>query len=228
MDAPNESYKSLAFHFDVMCPWAFQTSLWMREVRDRLGIDVDWCFFSLEEINRNEGKKHPWEREWSYGWSMMRIGALLKRIDPALNDAWYFKSGTALHMEGRKPHDPDVARSLLKEMDQDPSLVLEALEDGSTHDDVRNDHEKVVSLGGFGVPTLVFENDERIFGPVLINPPKGEKAEKLWHLIVGWLDFPNVYEVQRPKMPADLELIAETFNPYVKARDWETRANPTP
>ena len=134
----NENSPShVAFHFDVMCPWAYQTSIWMREVRDRLNIEVDWCFFSLEEINHEEGKKHPWEREWSYGWSMMRIGAFLKRIDPALNDAWYLKSGTALHIEGRKPHDPDVARLLLKEMDQDPQIVEEALADPTTHDDVK-------------------------------------------------------------------------------------------
>ena len=159
---------------------------------------------------------------------MMRIGAFLKRIDPALNDAWYLKSGTALHIEGRKPHDPDVARLLLKEMDQAPQIVEEALADLTTHDDVKRDHELVVSLGGFGVPTLVFSENERIFGPVLINPPTGEKADKLWHLITGWLEFPNLYEMQRPKMPSDLEMISDTFNPYVKARDWETRANPTP
>ena len=29
---------SVDFHFDVMCPYAFQTSLWMRDVRDQLGV----------------------------------------------------------------------------------------------------------------------------------------------------------------------------------------------
>ena len=86
------------FPFDVICPWAYQPSVWMREVRDRLDWEVDWRFFCREEGNRVDGKKHPWEREWSYGWSMMRIGALLKREDPALNDAWYLRSGTALHL----------------------------------------------------------------------------------------------------------------------------------
>ena len=71
MDHP----KAVDFHFDIMCPYAYQTSLWMREVRDLIDIEVRWKFFSLEEINRAEGKKHPWERQWSYGWSMMRIGA---------------------------------------------------------------------------------------------------------------------------------------------------------
>src|SRR3984957_4983814 len=67
------------FHFDPMCSFAFQTSLWIRDVRSQLGIDVNWRFFSLEEINREDGKKHPWERDWSYGWSLMRIGGLLGR-----------------------------------------------------------------------------------------------------------------------------------------------------
>ena len=81
------------FHFDVMCPYAYQTSRWIREVRDLTGLTVNWRFFSLEEINRQEGKKHPWEREWSYGWSMMRIGALLRRKSMADLDAWYGRAG---------------------------------------------------------------------------------------------------------------------------------------
>ena len=81
------------FHFDIMCPYAYQTSLWMREVRDLTGVEVRWRFFSLEEVNRAEGKKHPWEREWSYGFSMMRIGAYLRRRDMADLEAWYAAAG---------------------------------------------------------------------------------------------------------------------------------------
>ena len=221
------------FHFDVICPWAYQTSHWMREVRDRLGLEVDWRFFSLEEVNRLEGKKHPWEREWSYGWSMMRVGALLKREDPALNDAWYLKAGTALHVEGRKPHEPAVARALLAEMDLDPGIVDEALADPTTHDAVRADHERVIGLGGWGVPTLVFpgaDDDEslKLFGPVLIDPPTGEAADRLWALVVSWLEFPQLYELQRPKMPSDLAAIGKVFQPYIEARDWNAVANPPP
>ena len=221
------------FHFDVICPWAYQTSHWMREVRDRLGLEVDWRFFSLEEVNRLEGKKHPWERDWSYGWSMMRVGALLKREDPALNDAWYLKAGTALHVEGRKPHEPAVARALLAEMDLDPGIVDEALADPTTHDAVRADHERVIGLGGWGVPTLVFpgaDDDEslKLFGPVLIDPPTGEAADRLWALVVSWLEFPQLYELQRPKMPSDLAAIGKVFQPYIEARDWNAVANPTP
>ena len=233
MGEPLAPPTSLAFHFDVICPWAYQTSLWMREVRDRLGIEVDWRFFSLEEVNRVDGKKHPWEREWSYGWSMMRIGALLKREDPALNDAWYLRSGTALHVEGRQPHRPEVARDLLAEMDLAPGIVDDALADETTHDDVRRDHEAVLALGGWGVPTLVFpgsatDEARKLFGPVLIEPPTGGAADRLWELVVGWLEFPHLFELQRPKTPADLATVAEVFRPYIEAREWNTVVNPTP
>ncbi len=216
------------FHFDIMCPYAYQTSLWMREVREQTGLDVRWRFFSLEEINRGEGKKHPWEREWSYGWSMMRIGALLRRQDMALLDRWYEAAGSALHVEGRKPHRPEVAEEILGEMGLDPGTVAEAIADPTTGDEVRAEHDTVVSKGGFGVPTLVFDDGQALFGPVLVNPPTGDDAARLWEHVTGWLEFPNVYELQRPKGPADIDAIATAFSPYLDARDWLSVQRPTP
>ena len=219
---------SVDFHFDIMCPWAYQASIWMRDVRDRLGLEVGWRFFSLEEINRGDGKKHPWQRDWSYGWSMMRIGALLRRMDPGLLDRWYLAAGTALHVDGNKPHRREVAEALIARLGLDPALVGQAIDDESTHDEVRADHERVIGLGGWGVPTLVFGGQQALFGPVLIEPPSGEAAVRLWQLMTGWLDFPNLYEVQRPKRPADVQAIATTFQPYLEARDWVTIQKETP
>ena len=216
------------FHFDVMCPWAFQTSLWMREVRDHADVDVDWRFFSLEEINRAEGKKPPWEREWSYGWSMMRIGALLRRTDMALLDQWYLAAGKALHVDGRKPHRREVAEALLAELGLDPGIVGEALSDETTNEEVRMEHEQVTDLGFFGVPTLRFADGQALFGPVLIEPPTGDAAIRLWEHVLGLTEFPHVYEIKRPKRREDLEAIARTFEPYLNARDWETIQNPAP
>jgi 2-hydroxychromene-2-carboxylate isomerase len=216
------------FHFDVMCPYAYQTSLWIREVRDVLGVEVNWRFFSLEEVNRAEGKKHPWERAWSYGWSMMRIGAKLRSVDPDLLDRWYLAAGTALHVHGRKPHRPEVAEALLVELGQDPGLVQAALDDPATEKEVYDDHERVTSLGVFGVPTLFFPDGQALFGPVLIDPPTGDAAVRLWRHVLGWLEFPRLYEIKRPKSRQDLHEIAETFRPYLEARDWETIERPAP
>jgi 2-hydroxychromene-2-carboxylate isomerase len=223
-----EAPRGVDFHFDIMCPYAYQTSLWIREVRDRAGIDVRWRFFSLEEINRAEGKKHPWEREWTYGWSMMRIGAYLRRQDPTLLDRWYETAGRALHEEGRKPHRPEVAETLLDEMGLDPAIVRAAIDDATTGDEVRREHDVVVAKGGFGVPTLIFDDGQALFGPVLVDPPSGDDALRLWELVTGWLAFPHLYELQRPKGAADIDAIATAFSSYLEARDWFSVQRPTP
>ena len=210
---------SVDFHFDPMCPFAYQTSLWIRDVRDQTGLEVTWRFFSLEEVNRVEGKKHPWERAWSYGWSLMRIGALLRRRDPALLDRWYAVIGHELHTLGGKPHDPEVARRLLTDIGVDAALLDQALDDPSTHDDVRADHQRVLDAGGYGVPTL-FLDGQCLFGPVLVDPPTGADALRLWDVVRGMAALPHVYELQRPKTAADAELIGQSLRPYLDGRDW--------
>ena len=210
---------SVDFHFDPMCPFAYQTSLWIRDVRDQTGLEVTWRFFSLEEVNRVEGKRHPWERAWSYGWSLMRIGALLRRRDPALLDRWYAVIGHELHTLGGKPHDPEVARRLLTDIGVDAALLDHALEDPSTHDDVRADHQRVLDAGGDGVPTL-FLDGQCLFGPVLVDPPTGADALRLWDVVTGMAALPHVYELQRPKTAADAELIGQSLRPYLDGRDW--------
>jgi 2-hydroxychromene-2-carboxylate isomerase len=216
MERPTE----VDFHFDVMCPWAYQTSLWMRDVRDQLGLTVNWRFFSLEEVNLREGKKHPWEREWSYGWSMMRIGAVLRRQSMDLLDRWYAVAGQALHVDGHRPHEPSVARHLLEQIGCDPAIVDESIADPTTHDEIKVEHQRVVDAGGFGVPTLFFPDGQCLFGPVLLDPPTGDAAVRLWEAVTTWTEFPHLYELQRPKQPDDHRYITETFRPYLEARDW--------
>ncbi|MFZ8893152.1 MAG: hypothetical protein ACO3BC_07005, partial [Ilumatobacteraceae bacterium] len=98
--------------FDSMCPWAYQTSIWIREVRSQIDLEINWKFFSLEEINREEGKKHPWEREIAYGWTPLRIAAWLRRIDVDLCDDWYLAAAKALHEDGLRPYEEATAREL--------------------------------------------------------------------------------------------------------------------
>ena len=188
-------------------------------MREETGLTINWKFFSLEEVNRREGKKHPWEREWSYGWSMMRIGAYLRRTSMDDLDRWYGRAGRALHVDGHKPHEPDVARHLLEEIGLDPSIVDAAIADESTHDEVRNDHDRVIASGGYGVPTLYLDG-HCIFGPVLLDPPSGVAAVRLWEAVSLWAEFPHLYELQHPKTEVDERSIASTFRPYLEARDW--------
>jgi 2-hydroxychromene-2-carboxylate isomerase len=218
------------FYFDLMCPWAYQTSKWIRQARSHREINVTWRFFSLEEVNRQEGKKHPWERQWSYGWSLLRVAARLRR-EPDGNgavDRFYESAGRMFHEEGLKVHTPEGAEAVLREMGLDPGLVTEAIGDESTNEEVRKDHQKARDCGIYGVPTLVVDHADTVFGPVVTPAPTGQAAGRLWDAVMMWTEFPHLYEMQRPKLQSDWEHIRANFEPYSAARDWSTIQTPVP
>lgn len=82
--------------------------------------------------------------------------------------------------------------------------------------------------GGFGVPTLVFDDGTAIYGPQITPGPTGPDALRLWDLVTGWREFPHLYEIKRPKAGADLAHVATHFAPYLGARAWPTIENPAP
>jgi hypothetical protein len=45
---------------------------------------------------------------------------------------------------------------------------------------------------------------------------------KLWELVTSWLEFPNLYEIQRPKTTQHVADITEALQPYLAGRDWES------
>ena len=219
----------IEFYFDPMCPWAYQTSVWIRDVRSLIDLDIRWRFFSLEEINRPDGKRHPWERKLAYGWTPMRVAAWLRRIDMSLCDRWYEACGQALHAEGRRFYDRDVAVELLKSIDAPPTAWDDALADATTHDDVRDDHDRAVALyGAFGVPIIVLPNQRTIFGPVVVPAPTGADALKLWDMCNAYSEIDGLFELKTPKTQSDLRMIAREFEPYLTARQWTTIQNPAP
>jgi 2-hydroxychromene-2-carboxylate isomerase len=219
----------IEFFFDPMCPWAYQTSVWVRRVRDQRPLDVRWRFFSLEEINRPEGKRHPWERRIAYGWTPMRIAAWLRRIDNELCGAWYEACGRALHVEGRRFYDVEVANELLAGIGAPADTWDRALADDTTHDDVRADHDHAVTTyGAFGVPIIVFPTGRTVFGPVVVPAPEGDEALALWDLTEAYSRIHGLYELKTPKGPDDLRTIATAFRPYLEAREWQTIQNPAP
>ncbi len=218
----------LEFFFDPMCPWAYQTSVWIRDVRTRRPLDITWRFFSLEEVNRPEGKRHPWERPLAYGWTPMRVAAWLRRIDMSLCDRWYEACGAALHEHGRRFYDREVALELLADIGAPANAWDDAIADETTHDDVKLDHDEAIAFAGFGVPILVFPTGKPLFGPVVVPAPTGEQADALWDLCVAYTRVEGLWEIKTPKTVDDQMGIARAFRPYLEGRQWQTIQTPAP
>lgn len=221
---------ALEFYFDPICPWAYQASKWIREVRGAVGLDITWRFFSLEEINLEEGKKHPWERPWSYGFGQMRVGALIRREQGQdAVDRWYEGIGAAFFERGEATHTPETHAEHLSSLGFDPSLVDRAVDDETTLDEVRADHDHVTGEhAAFGVPTLIFADGGTVYGPVIAPAPTGDDAVRLWELTKQWPSFSGLYEMYTPKTQDHQREIGELFTPYLQARQWRTVQNPAP
>ena len=222
--------EALAFYFDPMCPYAYQTSRWIRDVRAQRDLDVTWRFFSLEEVNLVAGKRHPWERPWSYGFGQMRVGALIRReLGNDALDRWYAAVGQAFFFDGRKTHEPEVHARVIADAGFDAAFVERAVADESTLHEVRDEHlDAVARYGAHGVPTLVLDGGYAVYGPVVVPAPSGADAVALWDLVRAMQRFPHLYELRHPKRMDDLDNVAEHFRTYLTTRDWQTVENPAP
>lgn len=221
----------MSFYFDPMCPYAYQTSRWIRAVRSEVDLDITWKFLSLEEVNRVEGKKHPWERPWSYGFGQMRVGALIRReLGNDAVDRWYDAVGRAFFFDGIKTHVPEEHAAVIGRAGFDGSYVERAIDDDATLAEVRDEHlDAVVRHGAHGVPTIVLHPSEyAVYGPVVVPAPEGADAIGLWDLVKSMQRFPHLYELRHPKTTDDLLHIGDQFRTYLSTRDWNTVENPAP
>jgi predicted DsbA family dithiol-disulfide isomerase len=206
----NTTPTSINFHFDPLCPLAWRTALWIREVRKVRPVDVTWRFFSLEVVNRKEGVTPDFQEDGS--WAAHRTLALARRQGG--NDAverLYLALGAAQHGRRESIKDLEIIQAAAKQADLDPGIVEAALADESTIQDVLADHEEAVRrYRAFGVPTLAIEgSDVGFYGPIIQFVPRGEDAGELWDYTSWALRQPNLFELKRDRGNVRWEPIAE-------------------
>ena len=178
----------------------------------------------------SDGKKHPWERPWSYGWGQMRVGALIRREQG--NDAvdrWYAAVGHAFFDDGREDPRSRRARGGHRARPASiPTLVERAIADPTTTDDVRADHDEVVArYGGHGVPTIVFESGLR--GVRTGRRARARRAttrSRSGTSCAACSGSRTSTSSATRRRRDDLRHIAEQFRTYVTTRDWKTIEKP--
>ena len=188
--------ETVRFHFDPLCPWAWQGARWIKEVEAVRDIRIDWRLFSLFLVNEHHQEfDSTVEAEMLLG---LRVLALVRR--EAGNDQVeraYFAMGRSVHEE-RSKLTAEVARASLLEAGLDEGMVDGALGDPSTQEAVVAEHHAVVAeVGAFGVPTIVLESGRGIFGPVTAVAPVGEDAGELWDHVRWLAERDGFFELKR-------------------------------
>src|SRR4051812_30035581 len=141
----NGSAQHVQFYFDPICPWAWRTSLWIREVAKVRPIDLEWKFLSLDLANRAAG--NPPKEGHLRSWKPMRAMALARRQGGvAAVDRLYLAVGRARHERGQLLDDEEMLAAALDEAELDGGLLAAALGDSTTGQGVRDEEMLAAAL----------------------------------------------------------------------------------
>lgn len=186
----------IRFHFDPACPWAYQGSKWIREVRKVRDIEVEWRLFSLTLVN--EGAEDPLAGAHDEGLRALRTLVLVR--NEAGNDGVervYAAIGARTHERGERLTAEALAGALT-DAGFDTGLVDKAMQDESTIAGVRAEHDVAVAdVGAFGVPTIVLPSGKGMFGPVVAIAPTEEAAGELWDHVRSLIEWEGLFELKR-------------------------------
>jgi 2-hydroxychromene-2-carboxylate isomerase len=189
----------IRFHFDPVCPWAWQTSKWIREVENVRDIEVEWRLFSLEIVNGLDD--NPYADVLLQDRAALRTLALVRRVEGnAAIGRLYEALGRRIHESPGEELDQRTIRSALADAGSDPLLLDLAMSDESTLDDVVADHESAAAdVGAFGVPVIMLPSGEGMFGPVLAEAPTGEAAGEMWDHVEWLIRQDGFFELKRER-----------------------------
>ena len=215
------------FYFDPVCPFAWMTSKWVRQVQAQREYTVDWRFISLRQINAEVDYDAHFPPEYEAGHT---AGLRLLRV-AAKTRAEHGRESIARLYEALGTHifeaDPDTDQRTEGEVRERrgtrdfvepilaearlPMTLADALDDESWDSEIRQETDEALGLTGkdVGTPIIHFEPPAGVafFGPVISRLPDEDSAAELWDHVVGLARFPGFAELKRslreqPQLPA--------------------------
>ncbi len=191
---------TINIHVDPLCPLAWRTALWVREVRKVRPLDVRWRLFSLEVVNRKPGVEADYVN--GSGWAALRSLALARRQRGNEGiEKLYLALGNAQHGRRESIREQAVVATNAEAAGFGADFVATALADESTIQDVLSDHQEAVQrYNAFGVPTIALQGSNvGFYGPIVHTVPSGEEAGEWWDHIFWALNQPNLFELKRER-----------------------------
>ena len=225
--AHNPADYDIEFFWDPICPFAWVTSRWVENVAALRDFKVNWRFISLSLLNEEKDyDKFPsgYKTLHAKGTAMLRVSAAVRkqfgveRMGPlytALGESIWNRQLPGDAVEPADAMAPiATTEHLSKILDEVglPQELLAAADDASLNAELREETELALSRTGkdVGTPIITYRPPDgpSFFGPVISEPPEGEKALKLWDAVLTLTEWPDFAELKRSKrdMPR-LELL---------------------
>jgi len=222
-DLPGGPY-DLEFFFDPGCPFAWQTSVWIRRVAELKGVNIGWRFISLKFINEDKDLPAAMVEAQVRGLRYHRICAAAR--EELGNDAvgqlyqawgeqyWYGDDASGDLMErfanAAASTDPAAIVASLGL----PEHLLAAADDDSWDTLIRAESDEAFRRTGpdVGTPIITYDppTGNSLFGPVISSIPDDETSVAFYEALRTFADFKGFSELKRTaRAPLDLPLFAE-------------------
>lgn len=199
--------ESLDFFWDPVCPWAWITSRWVKDVAEQRALHVSWKFIALRIVNEDKDYERDfrpgYERGHTRGLELLRVAAAVRQAhgEEAV-EPLYRAYGRVIHELRRAESfdDPAGIEAVLTELGHDPGLAAAAT--GTEHDGViRQETAQALERcgGNIGTPVLTFgpPDGPSFFGPVINKAPTGAAAVELWEAVSALGHNPHFSELKR-------------------------------
>ncbi|WP_435198047.1 mycothiol-dependent nitroreductase Rv2466c family protein [Janibacter sp. GS2] len=206
------------FYFDPVCPFAWMTSKWVRQVQAQRDYTVDWRFISLRLINAQVDYDAHFPPEYEAGHTaglrLLRVAARARaEHGREAMSPLYAAFGARIFDTAPDPVDarPESerrerrgTREFVEPILAEAGLPLElaaAVDEESWDEEIRQETDEALSLTGkdVGTPIIHFQPPEGVafFGPVISRLPSEDSALQLWDHVVGLAAFPGFAELKR-------------------------------
>lgn len=200
------------FYFDPVCPFAWITSTWVRQVRAQRDYSVEWRFISLRLLNSHIDYASHFPPEYEAGHTaglrLLRVAAQARSsLGAGAVDTLYAALGGAIFDSPPVPDDTGTRRGTAAFLTPVltaaglPASLAGALDDSSWDAEIQAGTDEALALTGkdVGTPILHFEPPAGVafFGPVISRLPSDDEAVELWDHVVGLARFPGFAELKR-------------------------------
>jgi hypothetical protein len=212
MKPDSVNHADINFYFDPLCPFAWMTSKWVRQVTAQRDYAVDWRFISLRLINADvDYDSHfpaGYEAGHTAGLRLLRVAARTRAehgrqaVGPLYEaiGTQAFDSAAAPALGPEERGSREFVEPLLEQAGL-PASLADALDDAGWDGELRAETDEALALTGkdVGTPIIHFGPPQgtAFFGPVISRLPTGEEAVRLWDHVVGLASFPGFAELKR-------------------------------
>lgn len=197
--------QSVDIWVDPLCPFAWMTTQWFLEVEKIRDVTPRFNTMSLSVLNEDRDElPEDYKEAMRRGMGPVRLAiAVEQRYGKEGLRAYYLAAARLRHNEGAE-FGPDVYTRALEDAGLDPALADRANDD-SLDAAVRESHHAGMDAVGqdVGTPVIHFPREDgstaAFFGPVIVPPPTGEEAGRLWDGLSVVATTEGLYELKRSR-----------------------------